>query len=814
MAATPAHPDLANEQAFLTRASQCLSAMKKDVERRRDGGADPKASAAIKAMHDRMLERLTDPESICFGRLNLDAGDRLYIGRQAILDRGDPIVINWAALAAAPFFEASVERPYGVTLRRRFRTKGNTLLSIADEILGDGGTAEPQINDILLEELGRERTAEMREVAATIQRDQYAIVTRPLDTVTIVQGGPGTGKTVVGLHRAALLLFRHREEITRSRVLIIGPNRLFMRYIQYVLPSLGETAAEQYAIDALGQVPVGDDDEPFVARLKGDPRMATIMRRAVVDRVRPPAEDLDITVENVPVRLSTGAVGGLVDDGDLRSLPYLVGRERFRNRLERAIRGAFTATMEGRGRSGASPAGAIRTLPEFERAMDRIWPTITAPELLRQLLSSEDRLERAAAGLLTEMERRVLYRKPVERLEQVSWSPSDIPLVDEIQTLLEPDPVTYGHVVLDEAQDLTPMQLRMVGRRVRGHSITILGDLAQATGLWRYDSWDEIGAALGLDTPIEPIELTLAYRVPQEIMALALPVLELTAPSISPPQAIRKVGLDPSFEMVAGSGRAAAAVQRAVEAKAEGGTVGIIGPAAALSEVAAELRANRIEFGDIETDTLSDSVELLDPISAKGLEFDHVVLLEPAAIVREGGEDQRYQALYVALTRAMRTLSCVHSEPLPFPFTRPVSAGDEHPSDSSPPVPTPVDKPSAANDRAGSSGDPSAEAGESLVAHLDKDAGTSPGRINVTAADGTPTLSISEALLVVQSRGRTREGALARGLLACVRGATEAGIAAAILADETAAGGNARRLLDFAQELVGPDIRDPDEPAD
>jgi DNA helicase IV len=746
-APSPQHPEFESEQAFLRHAYECLKDMQARREARGDSGGDPKASAALEKLRQEVLERLGDPDSLCFGRIDLVEGNQHYVGRQGIWENGygsEPIVINWRAAAAEPFYTATPADHAGLTLRRRFRTDGSLLLGIADEPFGVAPTAEPTIGDILLEELGRERTAEMRDIVATIQDDQYRIISRPIDSATVVQGGPGTGKTAVGLHRAAMLLYRHREALTASRVLIVGPNPLFMQYIRYVLPALGETAADQSAIGGLGSMSSSRTDEVLVARVKGDERMSAVLRRAVADRVRAPSDDVTFRANGVDFRVKAEVITDLIGDFDAESTAYQVARDRFRAALERQVLEAYTsAAYERRPGRPVIPVNA-RSLPEFDRALDRIWPAITAQEIVRQLLASDERLDRAGTGVLSSTERRLIYRKPVEKLEEVQWTISDVPLVDEVQELLDRRPRRYGHVVLDEAQDLTPMQLRMVGRRIRDGSATILGDLAQATGLWKYASWSEITDHLGLTAVADLEELTLAYRVPREIMDVALPVLEITAPSIHPPIAFRDGGDEATWIEASREGRAGQAVDRAVAAHAAGGTAAILAPANLLPEIRAELERRNVVFGDAEAGELAGSVELLTPAAAKGLEFDHVLLLEPAAIVREAsdGQDLGYRELYVALTRATRSLACVHAEPLPWPLGSLRQIPEERPARE--------------------------------IELLSPEAGA-------TVGPSAPAISLGEALVLAQVRGLDLSGALARALIAQVRGASEVELAAAVL---------------------------------
>lgn len=763
-AASTQHPDFESEQAFLRHAYATLETIKGRGLPNPDAGADPKAMAALRKMFEAAQERFDDG-SVCFGRIDQKAGSTYYIGPNLIWETpgvGQPLVISWASRQATPFYTATPTEPLGLTLRRRFRSERDRLLGIADEPFGVAPAQEPTIGDFLLEELGRNRTSEMRQIAATIQAEQYEIIARPALSTTIVQGGPGTGKTVVGLHRAALLLYREREQTGVQRVLIVGPNRLFMQYIQSVLPSLGETAADQQAVSALGPISSSVHDDPLVARIKGDLRMAEVIRRAVADRVRPPEEPTRFSHDGIRFEIAPERVSELVGEFDPSAEPYNVARDRFRVGFERMVMDEYAAAAR---RAGRTPiALRARDLPELDRARDRIWPTFTAPELLRQLLASEDRLERATDGVLTDPERRLLYMKPVERLDQVKWTISDVPLADEVQYLLDHRPQRYWHVVIDEAQDLTPMELRMVGRRIRDGAVTVLGDLAQATGLWKYSAWSEIATYLGQPDGFEIKELTLAYRVPKEIMDVALPVLELTAPSIQPPVAFRD-GNEPTWQEVSRSDLIEGVITRASSRSAEDGTIAIIAPPGLLTELREELQKRHLEFGDGESGELAASIELLDPAMSKGLEFDHVYLVEPSMIMREGHEDRRFQELYVALTRATRTLTCVFSEPLRWPLA--LAIRDGSPTTTTLAAPAPEAAPPEA-----------------------------PREVSAATA----SLSIDEALVLARRRGVDAREALARALLAAARGVDEGAIAAAML-DADHDGADVEALLRRADEL-------------
>jgi DNA helicase IV len=681
---TNRHPEFETEQAFLHHAAHCLVELKASLQAMPVGAGNVKVSVALERMKAQALAEMSRDSTIAIGRIDKKDGESFHIGPRIIWDGSTPIVISWAAPIAGPFYTATPSRPEGLSLRRRLQTDHDRLLGVQDDIVrksravsvarttgGGKSVLEPSLTDALLDELGKERTGALRQMAATIQRDQYEIITRPSDSSTVIQGAPGTGKTIVGLHRAALLLYRNRLEGFEPKVLIVGPNPLFIRYISYVLPSLGETTVDQLAASELGSLPTRVADDPMVARVKGNPLMVQVIANAVADRVRPPDQAIAFQPAGWKFEVKVESVAQAIDAIRAQGLPHNVARESFRVAFERVVNRAFARV---RGESNRGGETAIRGLPEFARAMDRIWPLLTPTELVRQLLNSEERLERSGAGILTAAELRVLYRKPEAPGAPIAWTTSDVPLVDEAQWVLQGTTARYWHVVLDEAQDLTPMELRMVGRRVSGTAITVLGDLAQATGGWNYERWGQILTHLGVDARNQVQELRYAYRVPIEIMKLAEPILKLTAPTVANAVSIRPGGTV-SWLSAEPEVRSKRAVVAAVEASRSGGTPAIIAPRGELPRLREGLVVSRVHYGDAENSAILDTkIELLDPVMAKGLEFDHVVLVEPSALIRDAASTQGYRELYVALTRATRTLTCVYSEGLPWPLSDAVTA--------------------------------------------------------------------------------------------------------------------------------------------
>jgi len=474
----------------------------------------------------------------------------------------------------------------------------------------------------------------MRDIVATIQSDQYRLITAEPTGALVVQGGPGTGKTAVGLHRASWLVYTLGERLQRRGVLVVGPNRTFMEYVSHVLPALGEDMVEQRAVSELvdGIVPERRDP-PDVAELKADTRLAEVVRRAAELQLVSPPQELVLRLEGSFVWVKEREVGELVERAREELGTGAAARERFRMSLLRRF-------YEEYGRIHG--AGAVRSFDEVERALratgylDRVlkaaWPSVAPDRLVQRLLTSRALLAEAADGILDDAEQRVLQRRGA------GWSDGDVALLDEARTALVEPPRAYGHVIVDEAQDLTPMQLRMVARRARDGAVTALGDIAQATGPVRYSTWVEVLPHLPRGDEANVEELRHAYRVPREIMDLALPLLEHIAPDVAPPIAYRTGTAPPEVRRVEESRLLVEALRAA--AGAPDGLTAVIVP---------ERLAGSVPSGEL--------VPVLTPREAKGLEFDHVVVVEPALIpLRE---------LYVALTRPTKTLVVLHARDLP-----------------------------------------------------------------------------------------------------------------------------------------------------
>ena len=648
------HPDLPVEQAYVDRAYDALDEMRGLVARAATATDQEEAALALERWSAKRLATYEEAErGLLFGRLDYEDVERpLYVGRRWVEDgERHQLVVNWQAPAARPFYTATPHDPQRVTLRRRFRAQGRRLLDLADETL-DGSTLDgASVSDFLLEELERARDAHMRDIVATIQADQYRLITADPATPLVIQGGPGTGKTAVGLHRASWLLYTERERLARSRVLVVGPNRTFMEYVSHVLPALGETAVEQRAVTELvdGVEPTRSDP-PEVSALKGDARLAEVLARAAELRLAGEAQELLLRLDGDYVRVREREVRELLVEVRAEHGSTSAARERFRMALVRRFYADYAHVHGGAAvLDGEQIEQALRRSGALRSVLDAAWPLVAPERLLRSLFTDAAFLAEAADGLLDEAEQRLLRRRGA------GWSDADVALLDEAHALVGEPPRTFGHVVVDEAQDLTPLQLRAVGRRARDGALTLLGDVAQATGPVAYTGWHEVLPWLPRADEAVVEELRHAYRVPRELMDFALPLLDAIAPGLEPPLAYRTGAEPPRVRPVAAAELVAEAHRELARLAGEEGLVALIAPDALLDELV--LFQHKVpSFGD---------VAVLAARDAKGLEFDHVVVLEPALVAER---PQGLRELYVALTRPTRSLTVLHARPLPAPL--------------------------------------------------------------------------------------------------------------------------------------------------
>ncbi|WP_369395161.1 UvrD-helicase domain-containing protein [Streptomyces sp. CG1] len=650
--------------------------MREDVESLdiRDVTANWVNAEVLSRQIDERIKALADLSGtpLFFGRLNyLHApgaeqaegaeGEQFYIGRRHVHDAdGDPMVIDWRAPVSQPFYRASKKDPMDIGLRRRFGYTGGDLTAYEDEHLSDPEETA-KTSKLLQQEIERPRVGPMRDIVATIQPEQDEIVRSGLGGTVCVQGGPGTGKTAVGLHRVAYLLYAHRERLARTGTLVIGPNRSFLHYIEQVLPALGELAVQQATVDDLvAQVEVRGTDDAAAAVIKGDARMAEVLRRALYSHVTLPAEGVVVVRGSRRWRVPSYELEEIVRELLQRDIRYGAAREALPQRIAHAV----LVQME---RAGEAPddrvQDAVARNSAVKAAVKESWPVVDPAKLVLRLLTDAGFLAEHAAGVLDEGEQRtILWAKPVRSVKSAKWSPADAVLIDEAADLIQRTH-SLGHVVLDEAQDLSPMQYRAVGRRCTTGSATVLGDLAQGTTPWATRSWDEALAHLGKREGVIE-ELTAGFRVPTDVITYASRLLPHIAPGLTPVASVRE---NPGFFEVRTTAETAEVVAACEELLGNEGSTGLIAADARIPALSEALTAAGITYLAPGEETTRETRLTLVPASlAKGLEYDYVVLDEPQAVV-DGEPDERtgLRRLYVALTRAVSGLIVTHSAPVP-----------------------------------------------------------------------------------------------------------------------------------------------------
>ncbi|MFJ9000451.1 HelD family protein [Streptomyces sp. NPDC102359] len=679
-AGTPADDPLARERSHLAASRSALRAMREDVEALdiRDVTANWVNASVLEHQIGERIKALADLSDtpLFFGRLDyLHApgaeqaegaeGELFYIGRRHVHDAdGDPMVIDWRAPVSQPFYRASKKDPMDVALRRRFGYTGGDLTAYEDEHLSDPAEAATT-SKLLQREIERPRVGPMRDIVATIQPEQDEIVRSGLSGSVCVQGGPGTGKTAVGLHRVAYLLYAHRERLARTGTLVVGPNRSFLHYIEQVLPALGELTVAQATVDDLvAHVEVRGTDDATAAVVKGDARMAEVLRRALYSHVTMPAEPVVVVRGSRRWRVPAYELEEIVRQLLDRDIRYGAAREALPQRIAHAV----LVQME---RAGEAPddrvQDAVARNAAVKAAVKAVWPAVDPAKLVLRLLGDAEFLAQHAEGLLDEEEQKAVLRaKPARSVKSATWSAADAVLIDEAADLIRRTP-SLGHVVLDEAQDLSPMQYRAVGRRCTTGSATVLGDLAQGTTPWATRSWEEALSHLGKqDAVVE--ELTAGFRVPTDVITYASRLLPHIAPGLTPVASIRE---NPGFFEVRRSESPDDVVAACRELLSREGSVGLIAADLRVPELAEALRAAGLTHVSPGEETTESTRLTLVPASlAKGLEYDYVLLDEPQAVVdAEPDERTGLRRLYVTLTRAVSGLIITHTTPLPAQLT-------------------------------------------------------------------------------------------------------------------------------------------------
>ncbi len=674
------------------------------------GGTLVERDVEVRALA-RAVKRLDVADNgLCFGRLDAISDEHLYIGRIGILDQENeyqPLLLDWRAPAARAFYVATAASPENMRRRRQFHTRGRQVLDFTDEILGRPSPGE-RGDAALLAAINAPRGDGMRDIVATIQAEQDRIIRLDHPGVLVIEGGPGTGKTVVALHRVAYLLYTERERFERHGVLVVGPNQAFLNHIGRVLPSLGESEVVFMTTgDLVPGLHVTAEDTADVARLKGSLKILDVLAAAIADRQRLPAQPLLIELADVTMRIDAELAEWARQEARDSGLPHNEAQAVFIEIVtwamtERAIPriGRGWLTREDRQaweQLRTHLLGELADNAQFTAAVDRLWPILTPQELLVSLYTSPERLSALGAP------------QALLRVDGHAWTVSDVPLLDELVDLLGRDKPedgsaerqrkadvayaagvldnmisredlmddedhliaqdllygedlaerfeerdtrdlveravadrdwTYGHVVVDEAQELSEMDWRALMRRCPARSFTVVGDLAQRRSMAGATSWD---------TVLEPYapgrwvyrKLSVNYRTPTEIMMVATALLAEFAPGVQPPESVRACGVQPWSRSVTDN-EIRSAIHEFIRSEAgREGTSVVIGPAGVPGAVA--------------------------PSETKGLEFDAVLVVEPERILADGPRGAA--ELYVALTRATQRLGVLHRGPLPRPLT-------------------------------------------------------------------------------------------------------------------------------------------------
>jgi DNA helicase IV len=748
------------ERAYVKMLYERLDARRAETARRLSGVlhdetvGTPQAlterDAAAAMYTDRLAALRAAEHGLAFGRLDADDGERRYVGRLGLLDEEneyEPLLMDWRAPAARPFYTATAASPEGIRRRRHLRTRRRDVIAVDDEVLDlDDATAVSQSSGLtseaaLLAAVDARRTGRMADIVATIQAEQDAIIRSKPSGVLVVQGGPGTGKTAVALHRAAYLLYTHRDRLARRGVLVVGPNPTFLSYIGQVLPSLGETSV---VLGTVGQLHPGLDarrtEPPETAAVKGRAEMAAVVAAAVRDRQQVPRRPIELVVEQQSVRLDRDIAHAARTRARRSRRPHNEAKRIFRKEAVRLLAEQVARTITGPGGRNLLDAGDLADIrdelaesPELNRELEALWPTLSAEQLLTDLFADRRRLG-SVARRLPAGDRELLYRpEPAADVPaDLRWTPADVPLLDEAAELLGDDGAeaaareaaalreevlyaqgvldvldleedldpellratdvvdadrlaerqavrrydstadraaadrewTYGHVIVDEAQELSPMAWRLVMRRCPSRSMTIVGDIAQTGDRAGAGSWDEVLAPF-VERRWRLEQLTVNYRTPAEIADVADDVLAAIEPGLAAPRSVRSSGVPPRAVPALVNLDDTVAKVLAEETGAVGdGRTAVLVPVGRLDA----LRARLLGTGGPE-EPEGAAVDLTAPVvvlpvsAAKGLEFDAVVVVEPAELLTESPRGRN--DLYVALTRATQRLAVVHAEPLP-----------------------------------------------------------------------------------------------------------------------------------------------------
>ena len=627
-------PELSAEREYLRSSRASRDRMIEQFESLDpDASADEITKSYIEITVAEALDDLRSPGAgEFFGRITEEGarGDCWYVGRRHIEDeRHEPVVVDWRAPIAAPFYRATHADPFGLAHRRRFMLADGDLTAYLDEQLDDPDhdAAGSGIPDPVLAEIGAARTGAMRDIVATIQAEQDIVIRAPLEQVLVVQGGPGTGKTAVGLHRAAFLLFEHRRRLVRDGVLVVGPNRVFLDYIGNVLPSLGERSVQQRtALDlCVPRVEITGVDADIDRRRKGSEDMLGVLERGSTAHVKVPAEDLRVPMGSRTLLVTRDEIADWFAQALDAKGPVNKRRDSVKGLVQRDMLRRYE-------RDDVWEKAAV-----LRAALTKAWPTAQPVRLVDRLLSAPGGKRRR-------------------------WTVADQFLVDEANSLLVGTPFLYGHVVVDEAQDHSAVALRCIGRRSPGGSLTILGDLAQSTTPAGQQDWNETLRFLRAEAA-EVAHLTIGYRVPAAILDVANRLLPFTGVSTQASRSVRAEGDPPTVRIVDAAWLADTVAEEVRSVRHRHRNSGVVAPEPLHELISAALAGLGMQAVDRVHDLGHGDVPVFHPEAVKGLEFDGVVVVNPHEIF--DGSERGARLLYVAMTRAVQVLHFVTSAPLP-----------------------------------------------------------------------------------------------------------------------------------------------------
>ncbi|MBP9114969.1 MAG: AAA family ATPase [Acidimicrobiia bacterium] len=769
--------DQASEQDFINsiyarledmrKSAQAIETSYSEVGRGGTHQAKYEKDAAISVARQRLGSLNINSQPLCFGRLDLEDDNAIeekttvYVGRISISnEEQESLVIDWRAPVAEPFYRATPIDPHGVVRRRHFHMSDKKIIRMDDEVFDENKAEKNKLHVVgeaaLLSAVSKKRTGRMGDIVATIQEEQDRAIRAQLNKVLIVTGGPGTGKTAVALHRAAYLLYTYRNTLVNSGVLLVGPSKTFLRYIDEVLPSLGENDVFLRTINTIRTTQqIHEYDTRKNATLKGDIRMVSVLKNALSDRQHPLDKPKDITIDGYKLNLNKRNTQKIINH--LKERPGTHNQKRpmfirsivnelisqYKKQMVRAYQNSSTKKIENSAvQSNLRSLGnkvidpdivkkildkqhipevwlekmddRIRHNDEVKISIERMWPALSGSELYHDMCSFKALISSASKNILTENEQNALYKDRAEDIESVQWTDYDIALIDEADSICGPltssrntrkrtnydseeenasrvigelglkgymtaselaqrygeksnseitssDTIkTFGHVLIDEAQDFSPMQWRMIARRVPSMSMTIVGDFAQASHPGTCKNWDEVLNILNgvAKTNDETVLLSVNYRTPAEVMDFAHDIMREVSPELAQTQAVREVGYYPIVEI--GDININSVVKYVKSNFNDEGTIAVIANLEIhkeLEEILKEFDASAENSKSIDT-----KVAILQAVDAKGLEFDHVIIYDPHEIVGDVKRPAGWKSLFVTLTRATQSLVVIMDE--------------------------------------------------------------------------------------------------------------------------------------------------------